>query len=127
MTCKFDNYLKELLSEHIGSIHAWLTPENKLIPVPHSHGDWAGEYLINQGVDKRVLRDYDRIIKIMFEKGWMRISTYADTIYCHNSLMRPSNSQTKELKNVAIERQFGRVVYENDSDEFVLWTNSDVL
>lgn len=62
---------------------------------------------------------------LMFRKGWFRITRYADQVYCHNSVKKPSDKQLKILRDHAIEQGMRYIRWDNEDDDIVLWASEE--
>jgi hypothetical protein len=117
MILSFDMFL-----EHRLDLHSWLDPQGNFYPVQTSH--YASAINIIQHL--KIPLDGNAVHSLM-KLGWMRI-TYENTLLYANNGFKPLNSnQKKQLVDLAIENNIQKVVFDNDENERVIWSNEDQM
>lgn len=120
--------LNEITEKQEDNLTSWLSPYGKFVPVKITHSDDA-PYIIQmlypelttKGKKPADARD------LLFEKGWMRISNFYETLFANNPVRVPNTMQKKELIDFAIETQvITEIEYDNDAGTRTIWRKTDI-
>jgi hypothetical protein len=113
--------LKDILKEGRKNSHCWLSPSGRVIPVHGTH-DLTARF-ISPGDSK-----HDAIMDL-WKKGYLRVTwMYDGSLVAHNELQLPNVKQLSVLKNIAMDGEHEKVVYDGgDRGEKILWSVYDTL
>jgi len=124
--------LKSLLKEHIND-YSWLSPDGIFYPT-YDH-----EYTAKTILKKMNLSPMDREgieytpYDLMYKFKFLRIVNMINNlgnkdIYATNRYNLPTQKQIRVLTDLAIENEYGKVVFTKDKNEyFTIWDNSQQL
>lgn len=114
---------------NLNIFYSWLSPSGEFFPIPNmeTHDSWMYRYMRRKGmIDLDIPRGHIDVVETAFTKGWCRITRYGDSVYCHNSVYKPSGKILKALIDSAIEHNMGKIVWDSEDDEKVLWSEHDL-
>ena len=90
--------LEEFIS---GYLPIWVSPNGKLNMATEGHATFAQNELGLPVSDE--FEDTERAYKMMYEKGFVRVTAEPDNIFFTYANRRPSRSQIKSIKDLGIE------------------------
>lgn len=97
--------------------YSWQYPNGMFIPVKYSHGSDA----------VKITGVIDDPIMAAWKRGFMRITHIGNVLYAHNELMLPNEKQKAALINLAIDTGDVEIVYDNGTNDSVLWSKNNSL
>jgi hypothetical protein len=86
----------------------------KIHKFSNTHGDFAKAFAKNPF-------ERENYMENMFQKNWLRLNYYGNSVYAHNSIKCPNEKQMRELKSLAIENNVEKIVWDSEENEKVLW------
>lgn len=112
-------------------LYAWMDSSGKVFTNKYGEGHYQAakkilKHKYNVPVDKIIFAGdaYNQL----FVKGWMRLAYDGSDLFVQNNFQRPSQKQTKELKDLAIENNMSKIIYDNDAEDYyILWTSGDAF
>lgn len=95
-------------------LYGWLSPTGVFNSIKGmgNHGDYAK---FHTGLN------WPDSINKMFKERWQRITFSGQDVYVHNSIHPPTDFQIKKLKDLAIENEYNRIIYDNEDTNKVIW------
>lgn len=95
-------------------LYGWLSPTGMFNSLKGmgNHGDYAKFHTGLQWPDS---------INKMFHEKWQRITFYGQDVYMHNPINAPTSFQIKKLKDLAIENEYNRIIYDNEDADKIIW------
>ena len=100
---------------------SWLTESGIIYEVKNkSHKEFAYDFL-KKNSKQNSINNSDECVDLLYKKGWMRILYIEKIIYAENPFCNPNYKQISELKNMAIENEMLKVIYENNKSNIVVW------
>ena len=113
------------------SLYAWMDSSGKIFTNKYGEGHYQAAKRIlsekyNIPVDKIMFAG--KAYEMLFEKQWLRLTYIGSDLFCHNNKTLPNQKQRKELKDLGIENNMNRVLFDNDEDDYkIIWTSGDVF
>jgi len=92
-----------------------MLPNGKYIPNHSGEGHY--------GSLRRLTNEPKPSFEVVFKKGWQRIVSIGENLYANNSMVRPNARQISELKDLVIENNKNELLWDNDSEDRVIWRN----
>lgn len=98
-------------------LSSWLAPDGTFHSLDAtSHMDWVSKAFPGS----TSLHD-------AWSKGWLRITYIGRSLYAHNDLVMPTQSQKKVLEDLAISNKMEEVVLDHDGREAVIWSSKNMM
>jgi hypothetical protein len=124
-----ENLYEMILEEN--SLYAWMDPSGKVITNKYGEGHFqAAKRILNEkyGVPVNNIMFAGNAYGMLFDKQWLRLTYIGSDLFCHNNKISPNQKQIKELKDLGIENNMNRVLFDNEEDDYrVLWTSRDAF
>lgn len=135
------NIIKEISEKR--SNRSWLSPDGKFFDT----SDKFGQIISHETAAMDILDDYlgyeirnqnranEMPSTILFKKGWQRIAMGSEgqfspkVMHCNNPYRRPNSIQMRELIDMAIEYNIGKIMYDDGTSKGyvrnVIWDKQD--
>lgn len=112
-----------LITESRQEMYGWMAPNGRMFPNTGDdiHSDNAETLIQNFNIPKRGFHVYER----MYYAGWMRVGYEANIIYVTNNQTPPNPNQMRFLKNLAERFHMKEIVFDNETNDRVLWSSED--
>ena len=116
--------IKEILSDEqtLKKAYSWQRPDGSFRPVvEYDHAESAEKITGQKTIDA---------VMNLWKKGWQRIrySYNKKALFCHNEFIPPNDKQKEELINLAMEGDFGELIYEGENIKgTVIWSKENTL
>ena len=112
-------------------LYAWMEPNGNILTNKYGEGHFhAAKRILSQKYNIPV----DKIMfagesyQYLYDKGWLRLTYIGSDLFCNNNKIMPNQKQRKELKDLGIENNMNRVLYDNDEDDYkIIWTSGDAF
>jgi hypothetical protein len=102
-------------------LYSWVSPSGSIIPVPNRHTHVSyGIKILKKLKIKPIKQTYAQLFKL----GWCRVTYYLGSVYLNNSISKPTPKQIKEIKDEALMAGMKSVIWDNETDEIVLWSKT---
>jgi uncharacterized membrane protein (UPF0127 family) len=93
--------------------YGWLTPDGKFLPCTTNHLEFLKKHGLAGSYEEAMY------------KGFVRITFFHNDLFGCNYYLRLKPQQKTELRNLAIEGGYDRLVFDNGKDDIVLWSKGD--
>jgi len=124
-----ENLYTTILEEN--SLYAWMDSSGRVITNKYGEGHFqAAKRILNQkyGVPVDKIMFAGNAYEMLFDKQWLRLTYIGADLFCHNNKTLPNQKQMKELKDLGIENNMNRVIFDNEEDDYkILWTSGDAF
>jgi hypothetical protein len=112
-------------------LYSWMDSNGDIISNKYGDGHYQTASIILKTKynipDSKMIFDYE-IFEYLFDRQWLRIKCIGYDIFCNNNKIKYNSKQLEELKNLCIENNMKRVIFDNDKCDYkILWTSEDKL
>ena len=105
--------------------YSWQKPDGTLIPINYNHGSDAHDF-------RKGEKDFDPKddhTKLLWKRGWQRVTYGQQSVYSHNELMPPNPKQKASLIDLAKKIGMDKVEWDGGESvkDRILWSVHDQL